>query len=227
MDVRLESAGRMLGSFLSYDLSEQIWVFHPMISSGPSCILIMLPSLVTTHQRVGLPKKIYEQMCSEFQNLYDLLINSRFNTSDDIPTSQQGGICALQSVRAFDDRHKYSLLPHPLPLVSEVDYSSSVKPSLSSRFRFNAKADKMKRLVALSSLSEAINRKDQSFYDCTLVQAYRGFEEDCLFPLSLSSIKSGQERQTVSNRPSQGLLDPDLLDPPDPLISHERSRTGP
>ena len=180
----------MLSSFLSDDLSDA----HLGLSSGARSHLDKFRSFLQSYYVAKLgyypplngafPKNIYGQMCSEFQKLYDLLVDTQFSTSDSIPTSQQGGICAFQCVQAFDARHKYTSLEHPIPLLPEVDETASARSTFSKRLSFYSKSDKMKpdpRLVAFSSLNKATNRKDQSLYDCTLVRAYRGFEKDCVF----------------------------------------------
>jgi hypothetical protein len=201
MDVRLQDAGRILGSFLSDDLSDA----HLGLSSGGRTHLDKFRSFLQSYYVAKLgyyppssgvfPKNIYGQMCNEFQKLYDLLVDTQFSTADNIPTSQQGGICVFQSVQAFDARHKYTSLPHPLPLLPEVDdESSSDKQTLSKRLSFH-KANKMKpdpRLVAFSSLNKATNRHNQSLYDCTLVRAYRGFEKDCVFSKADKNEKLSQ-----------------------------------
>ena len=190
MDVRLDKAGRILGSFLSEDLCDA----HLGLSSGARSHLDKFRSFLQSYYVAKLgyyppcdgafPKNIYGQMCSEFQKLYDLLVDTDFSIADNMPISQQGGICALQTVHAFDARHKYTSLQHPIPLLPEVDETASAKLPLTKRLSFYSKADKMKpdpRLVAFSSLNKATNRKDQSLYDCSLVRAYRGFEKDCVF----------------------------------------------
>jgi hypothetical protein len=190
MNLRLENAGRMLGSFLSDDLSDA----HLGLSSSARTHLDKFRSFLQSYfvAKLGyyppssgaFPKNIYGQMCSEFQKLYDLLVDTEFSTADNIPTSQQGGICAFQSVQAFDARHKYSSLQHPIPLLPEVDETASGRPPLRKRLSFVSKGDKMKpdpRLVAFASLNKATNRKDLSLSDCTLVRAYRGFEKDSIF----------------------------------------------
>ena len=208
MDVRLQNAGRMLGSFLFDDLSDA----HLGLSSGARSHLDKFRSFLQAYYVAKLgyyppssgafPKNIYGQMCAEFQKLYDLLVDMQFSTADNIPVSQQGGICVFQSVQAFDARHKYTSLQHPIPLLPEVDDISPDKQRLSKRFSFNSKADKMKpdsRLVAFSSLNKATNRHDQSLYDCSLVRAYRGFEKDCVFSPSKAD-KSEKLSQTDARK---------------------------
>ncbi|CZR66173.1 uncharacterized protein PAC_16074 [Phialocephala subalpina] len=196
MDMRLDACGRRLSSFLSEDLSDA----HLGLSSGARAHLDKFRSFLQSYYIAKLgyyppapteagsaafPKPIYSQMCTEFQKLYDFLVDPSCTTEDcNLPISRQGGICVLQNVQAFDQRHKYLPLLHPLPLLPEVEDSASAKLSLNRRFSFAPKADKMKpdpRLVTFSSLSKATNRTNQSLLECSLVRAYRGFEKDCVF----------------------------------------------
>ena len=190
MDLRLEKAGRVLSSFLSEDLSDAHLGLTPSTRSHLDKFRTFLQSYYVAKlgyyppSNGAFPKSIFGQMCSEFQKLYDLLVDTNFSTADDIPTSQQGGICVFQSVQAFDSRHRYTSLPHPLPLLPEIGNASSSKATLSKRLSFHVRADETKpdpQLVAFASLNKATNRHDQSLYECTLVRAYRGFEKDCVF----------------------------------------------
>jgi hypothetical protein len=195
MDMRLDSCGRRLGSFLSDDLSEahlglspaaraHLDRFRSFLQSYYVAKLGYYPPASCDAQSASFPKNIYGQMCQEFQKLYDYLVDSQFTSSDSLPISHQGGICVQQTVNAFDQRHKYAPLLHPLPLLPEAEEKIFQKPSFNKRFGFVGKADKMKpdpHLVAFSSLSKATNRIDQSLFDCTLVRAYRGFEKVCAF----------------------------------------------
>ena len=194
MDMRLDSCGRRLGSFLSDDLSEahlglspaaraHLDRFRSFLQSYYVAKLGYYPPASCDAQSATFPKSIYGQMCQEFQKLYDYLVDSRFTSTDTLPISHQGGICVQQTLDAFNSRHKYSPLLHPLPLLPEAEAEKSTQMlSLNRRFSFIPKSDKMKpdpRLVAFSSLCKATNRMDQSLFDCTLVRAYRGFEKEC------------------------------------------------
>lgn len=90
----------------------------------------------------------------------------------------------MQNLQSFDQRYKYTPLPHPVPLLPQIEEPQASKPALNRRFSWTPKANKMKpdtRLVAFAALSKATNRKDPVLYDCSLVRAYRGFEKDCIF----------------------------------------------
>ncbi|KAE8451972.1 hypothetical protein EG329_002136 [Mollisiaceae sp. DMI_Dod_QoI] len=196
MDMRLDSCGRRLATFLSDDLSDA----HLGLSSGARAHLDKFrtflhsyyvaklgyyPPAPTETGTAAFSKPIYSQMCNEFQKLYDFLVDPSCTSEDaNPPISQHGGICVWQNVQAFDQRHKYLPLLHPLPLLPEIETGSSPRMSLNRRFSFAPKADKMKpdpRLVTFSSLSKATNRSNQSLLECSLVRAYRGFEKDCVF----------------------------------------------
>lgn len=130
-------------------------------------------------------------MRSEFQSLYDFLADFSVTSSDPMPTTQLSGICALQSVKSFDQRHKFKPLDYPMPLLPEVEETNS-KPAINKRLSWGLKSDKLKpdsRLVALSSLTKASNRGNSALFDCSLVRAYCGFEKEYV----LSPSKAAQK----------------------------------
>lgn len=192
MDIRLARAGDMLGTFLSDDLSDahlglptssraHLDKFRSFLHSYYVAKLGYYPPTSPNRSSTSFPKNAYMQMCQEFHSLYEYLVDSN---SEAIPFSQQGGICVLQSVQAFDSRNKFPSLPHTLPLLPEGQDASPSKSILSRRRSWYPKSDKMKpdpRLVAFSALSKATNSGQQSLLDCGLVRAYRGFEKECIF----------------------------------------------
>ncbi|TVY76124.1 hypothetical protein LSUE1_G007131 [Lachnellula suecica] len=191
MDMRLDDCGRRLGTFLEEDLCDarlglstgartHLDKFRSFLQSHFVAKLGYYPPTSSVAKDASFPKNIYGQMCSEFQKLYDFLVDTSITVSDSMPLSQQGGICVLQNVQFFDQRHKYEALLHPVPLLPEIE---KPKPS-NKRFTWNIKADKMKpdqRLVAFSALSKATNRRNSKLQECSLVRAYRGFEKECVF----------------------------------------------
>jgi hypothetical protein len=210
MDMRLDHCGRRLGSFLSDDLSDA----HLGLPVGARAHLDKFRSFLQSYyiaklgyypptscdSSAAFPKNIYGQMRNEFQELYQFLVDPQ--ASDSTSVSQLGGICVLQSVQAFDKRHKYPSMLHQLPLLPETEEASPQKPNFNRRFSFAPKADKMKpdpRLVTFSSLSKATNRRDGSLLDCTLVRAYRGFEKDCVFN-PFKADKSDKLSQTEARK---------------------------
>jgi hypothetical protein len=220
MDMRLDHCGRRLGTFLEDDLSDA----HLGLSSTARAHLDKFRSFLQSHfvaklgyypptscadKSAAFPKNIYGQMTSEFQRLYDFLADKSMDSV--VNVSQQGGICVVQCVHAFDQRHKCPSLPHTVPLLPEVEEcasksSKSSKPALNKRFTWN-KADKMKpdpRLVAYSAITKATNRKDPALHDCSLVRAYKGFEKDLIFSKFSKAEKNDKLSAAVSKflRPS-------------------------
>ncbi|PBP24365.1 hypothetical protein BUE80_DR004660 [Diplocarpon rosae] len=192
MDARLDQCGQRLRSFLSGDLSDE----HLGLSSGARAHLDKFRNFLQSYYIAKLgyypppcefgkdsfPKHIVAQMCSEFHKLYEYLVDWNHTFADGLVAAQQGGICVRQCIQAFDQRHQYPPLHHPFPLLPGSEPKS--KPPLNRRLSFASKRDKMKldpRLVTLTSLAKATNAQDQTLLDCTLVQAYKCFEEDCVF----------------------------------------------
>ncbi|KAH6720076.1 hypothetical protein BKA61DRAFT_470674 [Leptodontidium sp. MPI-SDFR-AT-0119] len=192
MDMRLDQCGERLSSFLSDDLSDS----HLGLSSAARAHLDKFRSFLQSYYvakfgyyppaceagRVAFPKSIYAQMCSEFHKLYEYLVDKSRTAVDSLPLAHAGGVCVLQNVQAFDQRHKYQPLENPFPLLPETEDNS--KPPANRRLSLIFKADKMKpdpRLVTLSHLVKATNGQDQTLLESTLIRAYRGFEKDCVF----------------------------------------------
>lgn len=217
MNVRLDHCGRRLGTFLEDDLSDtrlglsagaraHLDKFRSFLQSHFVAKLGYYPPTSCSDESGGFPKSIYAQMTSEFQKLYDFLADTSVTSSEPAAIiSQQGGICVIQSVQAFDQRHKCPPLPYPVPLLPEVEESNSKKPMMLLNKRFTrTKTDKMKldpRLVAYSAITKATNRRDSVFYDCSLVRAYRSFEKNCIFEPSKAD-KNDKLSATVCRYPS-------------------------
>jgi hypothetical protein len=200
MDMRLDHCGRRLGTFLEDDLSDahlglspaaraHLDKFRSFLQSHFVANLGYYPPTSCADKSDAFPKNIYGQMTSEFQKLYDFLVDTSVTAGDSMPVmnvSQQGGICVAQSVQAFDQRLKLLPLPHPVSLLPEVEECSSLKSSksvLNKRFTWN-KADKLKpdpRLITYSAITKATNRKDPALHDCSLVRAYKSFEKTTVF----------------------------------------------
>jgi hypothetical protein len=213
MDMRLDNAGKALSSFLSDPLSDT----HLGLSVSARAHLDKFRSFLQSFYIAKLghypptnsafPKNIYAQMCSEFQKLYDYLVDSSYSSSDNVPTLQQEGIRVFQSIQAFDSRHKFQTLQHPWPLLPEIDETTTSKPSINRRLSFTARADKMKpdaRLVAFASLTKATNQKDRSLQNCALVRAFRGFEKECVF--SLSKVDKNYKLSLIDARKVRWIL---------------------
>lgn len=126
-------------------------------------------------------KALYRSMYFDFRNLYDYLVD--LESTNDIHQQKpaSGGICVLQNVQAFDRRHKYAALPHPMPLVPETPSSQSRRQSQKTlvAFKLGTKAAKTERILsARAAMTAATNSKDATVTQFPLVRAYMRFERE-------------------------------------------------
>lgn len=124
---------------------------------------------------------MYQSMYFDFRNLYDLLVDleSTDSLQDQRPAS--GGICVLQNVQAFDQRHKYLPLPHPLPLVPECaeDRSKTQSQRALRTLKFSSKQAKTEEALNIrTALAKATNSGNSSIMNAKLVKGYQRFERE-------------------------------------------------
>ena len=62
-------------------------------------------------------KRPWREMQDDFQRLYDYLVDGDSSCDWTSIRGGNGGICMYQNVHAFDERHGYAPLPHPLALL--------------------------------------------------------------------------------------------------------------
>lgn len=65
-------------------------------------------------------KKMWCSMYDDFRCLYEYLADTASSVDPTSNHGLNGGLCVMQNVQAFDERHGHTPLPHPLPLVPEV-----------------------------------------------------------------------------------------------------------
>ena len=190
MDLRLEHVGRSLGNFLEDDLSNS----HLGLPVEAQLHLERFRSFLysfyvqrhgywpptRTNRRTGqLPKSVLRSMYFDFRNLYDYLVNPHTCASVQNDRPVDGGICVLQNIAAFDKRHKYTSLPHPLPRVPEDLHSTTRQKSTGFSRLFGSKHNKKERRMAtLGALSAATNSDDVKIMECALVREYFRFERE-------------------------------------------------
>lgn len=190
VEAKLSKAATLLRNFMDHDLSES----HIGLTAGGRAHLERFrtfllafythrlgyypPSPIHTKNRMWDPE-IYRVMRSDFEALYDFLVDRTFTTADSALFLGQGGICVLQSVHSFDLRHKYAPLPHPLPRLPEM--APSTPPKRMSWFgKTESKLQPDRTLVAHAALVKATNTDATHLARNPLVAAYRTFEEDSL-----------------------------------------------
>lgn len=198
MDSRLDRCGKQMSTFLSDEFSEarlslssaaraHLDGFRTWLQSYYVAKFGYYPPVPPVNATTAFPSPIFRQMRTEFQKLYNLLVDTTLSATDTLPVSRQGGVCILQITKSFDARSGYKSMPYPFPLLPEP---TEVPSTPKRRFSWTTKVEKVKpddRLV-FNALAKATNRKEEALYDCSLVRAYRGFEKECV----LSSAKAGR-----------------------------------
>lgn len=187
MDLHLNRVAKALSNFLEEELSPQ----YLGIPQGPRAHLERFRAFLHDFyvQKYGYwpppkttnyPRALYRSMYSEFRGLYDLLVDMHSSASIQYQRPADGGICVLQNVQAFDRRHKYNPLPHPLPLLPTTPPPNSLQPAKSiGTFKISNKQTRLdKSRVSQASLLAATNGITGATADSPLVKAYKRFERD-------------------------------------------------
>lgn len=188
MNLRLERAGKSLETFLDEDLSgaylglgvaaqTHLDRFRSWLISFYVGKFGYWPPAPTNGSSNALPKSIYRSMYFEFRKLYEYLVDPLSSNSIQDNRPADGGLCVLQNIKAFDTRHKYISLPHPLPLVPEFPRSMHKQKSRRMLRVFGSRKAKFdRRATALAALSAATNPDNVEVMECPLVREYLYFE---------------------------------------------------
>ncbi|KAI9841360.1 MAG: hypothetical protein M1837_000743 [Sclerophora amabilis] len=194
MDIRLDHAGRQLTAFLDNELSgaylglgngsrTHLDRFRSFLHSYYVGKFGYWPPPAQADGKSSISKSTYRAMYVEFRDLYEYLVDDDSTSSmENTVRPPSGGLCVLQNVAAFDKRHRYLSLPHPLPRLPEdpqhVTRQRSLNPQkLSRSFGKAAKADRC--MSTLAALSAATNSYKVSVMESSLVRAYMRFEKEC------------------------------------------------
>lgn len=65
-------------------------------------------------------KRMWCTMYDDFRCLYEFLADTTSSTDPTNNYGLNGGLCVVQNVQAFDERHGHTPLPHPLPLIPDL-----------------------------------------------------------------------------------------------------------
>ncbi|KAF2467154.1 uncharacterized protein BDR25DRAFT_305616 [Lindgomyces ingoldianus] len=189
MDIHLSRVAIALGNFLEDDMSPAFLG----LSDGARAHMDRFRSFLHTFyvEKFGywpppngtsFSKVLYKSMYFDFKNMYDYLadLESSDNISSQKPAS--GGICVLQNVLAFNQRHDFVPLPHPLPLVPEhvaPNRKTQSQKTLRTLTLGSKQAKTDRYMTTRAALTSATNTRDISVTSCALVQAYMRFERQC------------------------------------------------
>lgn len=189
MTLRLERAGKSLETFLDEDLSgaylglgvaaqAHLDRFRSWLISFYVGKFGYWPPAPTNDSSNALPKSIYRSMYFEFRILHDYLVDPLSSNSIQDNRPADGGLCVLQNIKAFDTRHKYISLPHPLPLIPEIPRFMHKEKSKRILRVFGSRQAKFDRRARdLAALSAATNPDNLAVMDCSLVREYLYFEK--------------------------------------------------
>jgi len=189
MDLRLEHAGKTLSNFLEDEMSgaylglgQDARVHLERFRSFLHSFYVQKygywpPPLAKKNSKI-LPKSTYRTMYFEIRNLYEYLADPSSSDSFQNKHPAEGGICVLQNVKAFDKRHKYTTLPHALPLLPQLSREMTGQKTHGLAKIFGSKQLRLDRRVAASAaLSAATNPSDMAVMECRLVREYLKFEK--------------------------------------------------
>lgn len=122
---------------------------------------------------------IYASLYSDLRNLYHHLVDPDSSVNDS-GFSNTGGVCTLQNIRAFDDRHGFDTLPKPLPYlpkeptdtlrVSNMQRRRSWNPVVQKKVEREAKNEQRRQALVMAS------NRDSILMTCRLVRRYSEFE---------------------------------------------------
>lgn len=194
MDVRLGYCGALLRAFLEDDLSEahlgltpgaraHLERFRSFLLSFYAAKFGYYPPSRHSFRSAMFEAQINQTMAKDFESLYSLLVDQDFTAQHSSPTlAQAGGICVLQNVESFDNRHGFKTLDHPLPLLPESEPAPvSKRMSWMPTRTWSTKGRPDPRLAAHTALVNATNKANLAVLGNDLVRAYRKFEEDSVF----------------------------------------------
>ncbi|KAI0128956.1 hypothetical protein BJ170DRAFT_354801 [Xylariales sp. AK1849] len=190
MDLKLGQMGSMLKTFLQDELSEAHLGLYPGARAHLERFRTLLQGVYAAKFGYYPPPSIdprttvfeidvLHTLRTDFEALFQYLVDEAFDTSQNSPHSAQGGICTLQSVQSFDERYTFSILNHPLPLLPEVPQQTISRRM--SWFNKQAKGDAGQRAAVHAALLRATNQDKIELLDNGLVKAYRKFEEDSVY----------------------------------------------
>lgn len=129
-------------------------------------------------------KRPWKAMLQDFQALYEYLVDKESTCDMTSAKALTGGICVTQNLRAYDQRHSYDPLPHPLPLLPQQPppqrRKSSQKGLRALALVAGATSIPDRKYTSSQSLSMATNCLDENVMLCQLVQEYQRFERQRL-----------------------------------------------
>jgi len=189
MDMHIEIATKSLDTFVEAELSST----HLGLSSEARYNLDDFRSFLNSYSvaRYGywppardtvFPVDVYRAMQSEFQSLYEYLVdNDREEGPQYLSQPAGGGMCVQQNIDAFNERHKFTPLAKSMPLIPQFELGhrrTNSHKSLRSLMLGGRENDRRRTEQARVALMTSSNHKNIDILASPLVQAYIGYEND-------------------------------------------------
>ena len=191
MDLHITRVTRAVGSFLEEELgTEHLGLSKPArdhldhFRSFIHAFYVEKLGYFPPQENTRWLKSPWPAMHRDFHNLYQYLVDT--DSSFDLTSTRaiNGGVCVVQNVQAFDQRHGYEPLPHPLPLLPQrmVRQRSSLSSQTGLRTFKLGKANSVPepKITPNQALAIATNCTKDELMLCPLVQEYQQFERQKL-----------------------------------------------
>ncbi|KAH9868584.1 hypothetical protein J1614_007656 [Plenodomus biglobosus] len=201
VDLRLSRVSTALGGLLQEDLSPAYLGITDSARSHLNLFRQFLHGFYVEKfgywpppQGVSFPKALYKSMFYDFQNLYDYLVDKESTNDISMQKPASGGLCILQTVSNFDNRHGFKAQPHPLPLLPAERSSSRKAESQKAlrQFTLAAQHNKTHQIHSASAaLAVATNDLTEAAASAKIVQAYMHFER-------VYAASSSQKQEKIS-----------------------------
>jgi hypothetical protein len=131
MDVRLDRVSRSVMNFFELDLSGAHLGLHQTAREHFDRFRSFLHAYYIESYGFWPPasfqsglhgqRTLYRSMYSDFRSLYHYLVDPNSTPSITNNKPAGGGLCVLQTIEAFDGRHRFETLPHPMPLIPSLE----------------------------------------------------------------------------------------------------------
>ena len=191
MDVRLDRVSRSVINFFELDLSGAHLGLHQTAREHFDRFRSFLHTYYIETYGFWPPasfgsglqaqRTLYHSMYADFRSLYHYLVDPSSTPTINDNKPAVGGLCVLQTIEAFDGRHRFETLPHPMPLIPSLEEAEKAlnlpkerRNSLNPLRRRKAEREHRDK-VAAKALIDASNR-DWSVSSNPLVRRVEQFE---------------------------------------------------
>ncbi|KAK4890022.1 hypothetical protein LTR27_011241 [Elasticomyces elasticus] len=190
MDLHIARVTRAVGSFLEEELGpENLGLTKPARDHLDQFRSFLHKYYVTKlgyfppSEEGPWNKRLWTKMYHAFQTLYEYLVDNDSSIDRLNDRGVTGGICVVQNVQAFDERHGYTPLPHPLPLLpADPGKRRATDAQKGLRSFMLGRGDSLaaQQMTSRQALTNAANRAVQEATPSDLVEEYQRFERQKL-----------------------------------------------